>query len=152
MPCRQFISWHDNTSARLQYCVFLQMTIAFDIIKYLQHSFMSFSSQRQQGKSSLCIQHTDALCVLCDYENSIVYNYSDGCVAGVLLDLSDMFSRGFYLSTSHRADSGFAPNHWVSEWVIEFNGLSQTANSEVHIVHISRVIIACTLKSLSPPT
>ena len=38
------------------------------------------------------------------------------------------------------------------EWVIKFNGLSRTADSEVHIVHISRVIIACTLKSLSPPT
>ena len=35
---------------------------------------------------------------------------------------------------------------WVSEWVIKFNGLSRTADSEVHIVHISRVIIACTLK------
>ena len=41
---------------------------------------------------------------------------------------------------------------WVSEWVIKFNGLSRTADSEVHIVHISRVIIACTLNSLSPPT
>ena len=39
----------------------------------------------------------------------------------------------------------------VSEWVIKFNGLSRTADSEVHIVHISRVIIACTLKSLSFP-
>ena len=26
----------------------------------------------------------------------------------------------------------------VSEWVIKFNGLSRTADSEVHIVHISR--------------
>ena len=43
-------------------------------------------------------------------------------------------------------------NPWLSEWVIKFNGLSRTADSEVHIVHISRVIIACTLKSLSPPT
>ena len=41
---------------------------------------------------------------------------------------------------------------WVSEWVIKFNGLSRTADSNVHIVNISRVIIACTLKSLSPPT
>ena len=40
----------------------------------------------------------------------------------------------------------------VSEWVIKFYGLSRTADSEVHIVHISRVIIACTLKSLSSPT
>ena len=40
----------------------------------------------------------------------------------------------------------------TSEWVIKFNGLSRTADSEVHIVHISHVIIACTLKSLSPPT
>ena len=40
---------------------------------------------------------------------------------------------------------------WVSEWVIKFYGLSRTADSEVHIVHISRVIIACTLKSLSSP-
>ena len=39
-----------------------------------------------------------------------------------------------------------------SEWVIKFNGLSRTADSEVHKVHISRVIIACTLKSLSSPT
>ena len=39
-----------------------------------------------------------------------------------------------------------------SEWVIKFNGLSRTADSEVHIVHISCVIIACTLTSLSPPT
>ena len=29
----------------------------------------------------------------------------------------------------------------VSEWVIKFNGLSWTADSEVHIVHISHVII-----------
>ena len=43
------------------------------------------------------------------------------------------------------------PRHWVSEWVIKFNGLSRTADSEVHIVHISRVFIACTLKSLSYP-
>ena len=43
-------------------------------------------------------------------------------------------------------------HQWVSEWVIKFNGLSRTADSEVHIVHISRVIIACTLKSLSSPT
>ena len=35
------------------------------------------------------------------------------------------------------------------QWV---NGLSRTADSEVHIVHISRFIIACTLKSLSSPT
>ena len=42
-------------------------------------------------------------------------------------------------------------NSRVSEWVIRFNGLSRTADSEVHIVHISRVIIACTLKSLSFP-
>ena len=41
---------------------------------------------------------------------------------------------------------------WVSEWVIKFNGLSRTADSEVHIVHISRVIMAFTLKSLSSPT
>ena len=40
---------------------------------------------------------------------------------------------------------------WVSEWVIKFYSLSRTADSEVHIVHISRVIIACTLKSLSSP-
>ena len=39
----------------------------------------------------------------------------------------------------------------VSEWVIKFYSLSRTADSEVHIVHISRVIIACTLKSLSSP-
>ena len=31
-----------------------------------------------------------------------------------------------------------------SEWVIKFNGLSWTADSEVHAVHISCVIIACT--------
>ena len=37
------------------------------------------------------------------------------------------------------------------EWVIKFYGLSRAADSEVHIVHISRVIIACTLKSLSSP-
>ena len=43
-------------------------------------------------------------------------------------------------------------NYQVSEWVIKFNGLSRTADSEVHIVHISRVIIACTLKSISSPT
>ena len=40
--------------------------------------------------------------------------------------------------------------HWdplqVSEWVIKFNVLSWTADSEVHIVHISCVIIAYTLE------
>ena len=43
------------------------------------------------------------------------------------------------------------PVDQVSEWVIKFNSLSRTADSEVHIIHISRVIIACTLKSLSSP-
>ena len=37
---------------------------------------------------------------------------------------------------------------WVSEWMIKFNGLSRTADSEVHVVHVSHVIIACTLESL----
>ena len=32
----------------------------------------------------------------------------------------------------------------MSEWVIKFNDLSWTAGSEVHVVHISRVIIAVT--------
>ena len=40
----------------------------------------------------------------------------------------------------------------VSEWVIKFNGLSQTAGSKVHTVHISYVIIAYTLESLSSLT
>ena len=42
-------------------------------------------------------------------------------------------------------------NKWVSEWLnlISFRG---TADSEVHIVHISRVIIAYTLESLSSLT
>ena len=39
-----------------------------------------------------------------------------------------------------------------SEWVIKFNGLSRTVDSKVHIVHISRVIIAYTLESLSSLT
>ena len=43
---------------------------------------------------------------------------------------------------------------WVSdgEWVIKFNGLSRTADIEVHVVHISRVIIAYTLEPLSSLT
>ena len=40
----------------------------------------------------------------------------------------------------------------VSEWVIKFNGLSWTADSEVHVVHISCVIIAYTLEWLSSLT
>ena len=34
-----------------------------------------------------------------------------------------------------------AENKWVtqSEWVIKVNGLSQTSDSEVHIIHISHV-------------
>ena len=53
---------------------------------------------------------------------------------------------------SHFFEEKIRLGYRVSEWVIKFNGLSQTADSEVHIVHISRVIIACTLTSLSPPT
>ena len=30
----------------------------------------------------------------------------------------------------------------TSEWVIKFNGLSRTANNEVHVIHTSRAIIA----------
>ena len=40
----------------------------------------------------------------------------------------------------------------VSEWMIKFKGLSRTAGSEVHEVHISRVIISYTLESLSSLT
>ena len=39
-----------------------------------------------------------------------------------------------------------------SEWVIKFKRLSWTADIEVHIVHISRVIIGYTLESLSSIT
>ena len=35
------------------------------------------------------------------------------------------------------------------EWVIKFNALCGTTDSDVHIVHISRVIVAYTLESLS---
>ena len=37
----------------------------------------------------------------------------------------------------------------MSEWVIQFNSLSQTADSEIDVVHISHVIIAFILESLS---
>ena len=36
----------------------------------------------------------------------------------------------------------------VSEWVIKFNSLSWTADSEVHVVHMISVIIVFTLSSL----
>ena len=36
----------------------------------------------------------------------------------------------------------------VSEWVIKFNGLSQRVDTEVHVIHISRVIITYALESL----
>ena len=39
-----------------------------------------------------------------------------------------------------------------SECVIKFNSLSGAADSKVHIVHISRVITAYTLESLSSLT
>ena len=39
---------------------------------------------------------------------------------------------------------------WPTEWVIKLNSLS--ADSEVHIVHISCVVIAYTLESLSSLT
>ena len=38
--------------------------------------------------------------------------------------------------------------HWLSEW-LNLTTFLGTANSEVHIVHISCVIIAYTLESLS---
>ena len=38
------------------------------------------------------------------------------------------------------------------EWVIKFNSLSRAADSEVHAVHISHVIIAYTYESLSSLT
>ena len=31
----------------------------------------------------------------------------------------------------------FCQTNWISEWVIKFNSLSWTANSEVHVIHIS---------------
>ena len=42
-------------------------------------------------------------------------------------------------------------NSWVSEW-LNLTAFLGTAYSEVHIVHISRVIIAYTLESLSSLT
>ena len=57
----------------------------------------------------------------------------------------------FHMMTSSWPNVSCLHQDWESEWVIKFNGLSRTADSEVHIVHISRVIIACTLKSLSFP-
>ena len=47
--------------------------------------------------------------------------------------------------------SGWTPSH-TSEWVIKFKAFLGTTDSEVHIVHISRVIIAYTLESLSSLT
>ena len=45
---------------------------------------------------------------------------------------------------------------WMSEWVCErgreFNSLSRTADSEVHVIHISHVIITYTLELLSSLT
>ena len=38
------------------------------------------------------------------------------------------------------------------EWVIKFSSLSETADSEVHIVHMSHAIIAYTLESASSLT
>ena len=40
----------------------------------------------------------------------------------------------------------------MSEWMIKFNGLSRIADSEVHVIHISRVILTYTLESLSSHT
>ena len=37
-------------------------------------------------------------------------------------------------------------SEWVSECVIKFNSLSWTADSEVHVVHKSNVIIAYILE------
>ena len=50
-------------------------------------------------------------------------------------------------------------NYWIyqniyislSEW-LSLKGLSRTADSDVHVVHINRVIIACTWEFLSLPT
>ena len=36
----------------------------------------------------------------------------------------------------------------LREWMTKYKGLSQTADSEIVVVHLSRVIIACTLESL----
>ena len=40
--------------------------------------------------------------------------------------------------------------HHKSEWVIKFNNLSWTADSAVHVIHISCVIITYALESLLP--
>ena len=40
-------------------------------------------------------------------------------------------------------------NEWESEWVIQFNSLSQIVDSKVHVIHISHVIITYTLESAS---
>ena len=40
----------------------------------------------------------------------------------------------------------------VSEWVINFNGLSQIADNEVHVMNISCVMITYTLETLSSLT
>ena len=47
--------------------------------------------------------------------------------------------------------SGFGSQEWVSEW-LNLTLFLRTADSEVHIVHISHVIAAYTLESLSPLT
>ena len=49
-------------------------------------------------------------------------------------------------TSSAASDGNFA------KWVIKFNGLSWTADSEVHVVHISRVIITYALESSSSLT
>ena len=45
-----------------------------------------------------------------------------------------------------------AASHYLSEWVIKFNGLSEAADSEVDKAHISRVFVANILESLSSLT
>ena len=56
-----------------------------------------------------------------------------------------IFNETLALKKSHMVQWYISQNKG-SEWVIKFNGLSWTADSEVHIVHVSCVILAYKLK------
>ena len=75
----------------------------------------------------------------------------------VITPLHKRWSYYHSLGLSHWHDFVASNRAWSrnpisSEWVIKFNGLSQTVDIEAHVIHTSSVIISYTMESLCPLT
>ena len=77
------------------------------------------------------------------HENTYYIN-PEGVGIWVIRILQYMFCRNNHMKTANVSENKVS--EWVSEW-LNSTAFLGTAGSEVHIVHISHVIIAYTLES-----